>query len=72
MRTLLVAFALISFVAASTTPYEARAETPTASSQPAAARTKATKNKQAKKPAPPTRGPTASPTPSSEPRDYRY
>jgi hypothetical protein len=67
MRTLLVAFALISFAAASATPYAARAET-----QPATAGTKATKNKKAKKPAPPTRGPAASPTPSSEPRDYKY
>jgi len=69
MRTLLVIFALVPFVAASTTSYVARAETPTASSQTAAA----TKNKKAKKPLPPpTRGPTASPTPSSEPRDYKY
>jgi len=70
MRTLLVAFALISFAAASATPCAARAETP--SSQPATAGTKATKNKKANKPAPPTRGPAASPSPSSEPRDYKY
>jgi hypothetical protein len=70
MRKLLVVFALISLVTASITPYAARAETPTASSQPTATTTKGTKDKKAKKP--PTRGPTASPTPSSEPRDYRY
>jgi hypothetical protein len=72
MRKLLVVFALISLVTASITPYAARAETPTASSQPTATTTKGTKDKKAKKPAPPTHGPTASPTPSSEPRDYRY
>jgi hypothetical protein len=58
MRTLLVVFALGSFVAASTVSYVARAET--AGSQPAAVGTKATKNKKAKKPALPTRAPTAS------------